>query len=76
MDNSYDALGMDFGDPEADPADYFRMEGNRKRAALTMVDGCDERITALMLNQRMDRAEREAQIAWLTRIRAKHAVMS
>ncbi|NBW13601.1 MAG: hypothetical protein EBR82_36910 [Caulobacteraceae bacterium] len=74
MDNSYDALGMDFGDPEFDPADYYRMKANRKRAALLMVDGCDERITALMLNKRMDRAEREAQIAWLTRIRAKHAV--
>jgi hypothetical protein len=76
MDNSYDILGQDFGDPEFDPADYYRMEASRKRAALTMIDGCDERITALMLNRRMDRAEREAQIAWLTRIRAKYAVMS
>jgi len=75
MIDSYDALGMDFGDPEFDPADYYRMEASRQRGALTMVDGCDERITSLMINKRMDRAEREAQIAWLTRIRAKHAVM-
>jgi len=74
MIDSYDALGMDFGDPEFDPADYYRMEACRKRAALTMVDGCDERITSLMLNRRMDPAEREAQIAWLTRVRDKHAV--
>ena len=76
MSDSYDILGQDFGDPEFDPADYYRMAANRKRAALAMIDGCDERITALMLNKRMDPAEREAQIAWLTRIRSKHAVMS